>query len=267
MNKLNGPVRVIAWRISYMFLKRWFLKNLLSVLYMNIIEKKLLREMWIRILFRGKYVKVIFKKQGFSLMLKDNPSDDIYALKWYFLEYMPKKWDIVVDCWAYIWFTSLYLSKIVWDHWVVLAFEPDDVSYSLLQEHIRINNVKNIRSIKKWIWKHDGYLSFDWIGAGFHVSDAGKSKLPVITLETELKNQHITTVDFIKMDIEWSEIEVAESLKNFLLHHTWVHMAIASYHYVDGKQTYVFLEKFFKSIWYNVKTWFKEHLTTYASKI
>ena len=78
-------------------------------------------------------------------------------------------------------------------------------------------------------------------------------KKQAITLDEWVRQKGISRLDFIKMDIEGAEIQAMEGAKN-LLQTLRPNLAIASYHVVDGKPTYVWLEKFFTDMQYPYKT-------------
>ena len=44
------------------------------------------------------------------------------------------------------------------------------------------------------------------------------------------------------------------------------HLAIASYHVINGQKTYIELEKILESLGYKAETGYQAHLTTYGEK-
>lgn len=83
------------------------------------------------------------------------------------------------------------------------------------------------------------------------------------SIDVELGKLKIDKVDFIKMDIEGAELKALEGASRILSSHPKI--AIASYHVVDGQQTYIISEKMLTELGYKAKTSFPKHLTTYAS--
>jgi hypothetical protein len=67
-----------------------------------------------------------------------------------------------------------------------------------------------------------------------------------------MKN-NIKQIDLIKMDIEGAEIQAMQGAVRIIKSYN-PNLVIASYHIVDGKPTYLWLEDFFKKINYPYKT-------------
>jgi hypothetical protein len=90
--------------------------------------------------------------------------------------------------------------------------------------------------------------------SALYIEDSSKvQKKQAITLDDWTLKNNISRIDFIKMDIEGAEIQAMQGaihvLKKFK-----PNLAIASYHIVDNKPTYLWLENFFKAINYPYKT-------------
>lgn len=196
-------------------------------------------------------------------------------LNGYFAHATLKTGDIVVDAGAYLGSFAIYASKIVGDEGKIIAFEPDPENYRKLQQNIKLNGVKNIILINKGLSSENTELYFYAKGttasAIVQLSEKNISfnqniiKISVVRLDDELDQLNIKNIDFIKMDIEGVEIEALIGCKNLLLNNS-VNLAIASYHIINGTQTYICAEKILKNFGYNVKTDFPEHLTTYGWK-
>ena len=67
------------------------------------------------------------------------------------------------------------------------------------------------------------------------------------------------------MDVEGAELEAINGGEK-TLRDNMVNLAVASYHIVDGKETYIELEKILSRFGYKTETSFPSHLTTYATK-
>ena len=72
-------------------------------------------------------------------------------------------------------------------------------------------------------------------------------------------------VDFIKMDIEGAELAALEGAIKTLTSNN-LQLAIASYHIVDGQQTFMKLEEQLGRLGYKTETAFPPWLVTYAWK-
>lgn len=225
---------------------------------------------------------MVYKNGIFTYSFRDSVSlrayDDLrfdlgVSLRGFLMNYKPKKGDIIIDGGAHKGGLAIYLAKIVGINGRVLAFEPDPLNFKRLVKNIKLNKLNNVIALNKGLWNENTFLSFhrsiSTRSSLFYGNNADKKtayKVPVVKLDDEVKRLNIDKVDFIKMDIEGAEIKAVMGTKK-ILERKRVNVAIASYHKVDGKPTYIFLENFFPNkLGYNVHTSYPQHLTTYASK-
>lgn len=253
-----------------------YINMLLSTIHTNIfMKKRILNTYGLKVSFNIKwYIEYKFK-EWFKLKFIWNPIIDIIALYGYIQNYKPKTWDIVVDWWWYYWLVWLFFSKLVWDNGKVIIFEPDDNNYKILNKNLKLNELNNVIIVKKWLWSRRDKLTFNnsWTECSSIVwwNNCNVQKnliaIDVVNLIDELNEIWISNVNYIKLDIEWAEIEVIKWMKKYLENHN-VNFAIASYHVIDWDKetTSKRLEKMFKEIWYKCETKRNEHLTTYARK-
>lgn len=183
----------------------------------------------------------------------------------YFHEYKLKKGDVVVDIGAFDGVFTVQASKLVGPKGCVLAFEPIEKNYNMLLENIKLNGLKNIIPIKKGLYSSEKKLRFDDAGDASQIVESGGIEISVTTLDKELKWLDISKINFLKMDIEGAEIETLKGCKQCLLDND-VHVAIATYHIVDGKRTAERIEEQLRELGYNAWTTYPSHLTTYGSK-
>jgi len=155
---------------------------------------------------------------------------------------------------------SIFFSKLVGKEGLVYAFEPDAINIERINRNKQLNKdlADNIKIEELLLWDENKLVDFYEAGtvgsSAVWIPDADKcvQKQAVRIDDWVLKN-NIKKLDFIKMDIEGAEIEALvgcvqtmEALKpNF---------AIASYHIVNGKPTYIKVEAFFKKMNYPYKT-------------
>ena len=216
---------------------------------------------------RSKFIlyKDILKTKGFSKFL--NELKDIKAYTKY---YKIKPNDVVIDIGAYHgWFTLLnynYNSRFY-------AFDIDPVNYKILNKNL-FNKFRNISFFNKGVWNQTGVskLYGDRVGSmGSHINFKNKRKskdveCQVVTLEDIVKENNIKKIDFIKIDVEGSEIEIIESSLDLLKKYK-PNLSIATYHVRDNQKTYLKIEELLKKVGYaKVFTENKKHLTTYAIK-
>ena len=110
-------------------------------------------------------------------------------------------------------------------------------------------------------------LTDDWYIADEREQSERIYQLKTTTIDELVRRLNLSKVDFIKMDIEGSEIEAIEGAKETInsFHSSF---AVASYHashFEDGKQTWEAVEAMLKEYGYEVFTEYSVHLTTYAT--
>jgi len=200
------------------------------------------------------------------------------ALLGYQRKYRLKRGDVVIDCGAFHGDFTIYAAKLVGEYGKVICFEPDAANFELLKRNIKLNNLKNVVLVQRGVWNENTTLKFWSHGADSALAESNNvdvyqqkikntlvEEVKVVRLDDFLKKINLKNVDFIKMDIEGAEIQALAGLKETISKNN-VHFAIASYHVVNGEQTYKELERVFKKNKYSFKTEYPQHLTTYAKK-
>lgn len=133
-----------------------------------------------------------------------------------------KEGDVVLDMGAYCGATAYAFSKIVGESGKVLAFEPDNENYNALCQNINLHALTNVIPIKKAIWSSRSKLLFQGdgnMGSGMAIVLKDRSnayEVETLSLDNICSEYKLTRVDFVKMDIEGSEVEVLKSAKDFL---------------------------------------------------
>lgn len=224
--------------------------------------------------FRTSYKNGMFivNFQQNSYKLCEYPSSDFFEIiKGYMRRYTIKQGDVVIDCGAYPGTFSILASKLVGGKGLVIAFEPDPTNYRKLLHNLKLNNCSNVKAINKGVWSKKTHLNFKMDNTGSSLIFEKEStnsiiRVPVVTLDLELSELGIIKVDFIKADVEGAEIELIKGAKK-TLEINKVNLAIASYHELNGKKTYLTLENMLERLGYTPITEFEEHLTTYAEKL
>lgn len=233
------------------------------------------RVYWFSIKKIGNYYYLIDSKKKIKVWFHIKPHIfDIYVIIWYLKKYTPKQGDIIIDWWWFHGIFWLYLSKIIGPTWKVFIFDPDPINFHELEKNIKLNHADNVIALQKWIrsekFTMDFIVQWQWSSV-FIPSDLQNNKnvckVELVNPVSELQKHWIHKIDFIKMDIEWAEINVVEWMKEYLKNHN-VNFAIASYHILpwNNEKTAKKLERFFHEIWYQYETKFFGHLTTYAAK-
>lgn len=143
--------------------------------------------------------------------------------------------DVIFDIGAFSGTQTVYWSRMVGPTGKVVCFEPDKKSYSILCKNLNHHNCKNVTALEIGVYDRDGELSFSGggeMGAKIIENGSGNS-IKVNKLETIFKQMGLEKLDFIKMDIEGSEIEVLKSSKEFL--QKYKPSFIIEPHYKNGK--------------------------------
>lgn len=221
-----------------------------------------------RIVYKENFyvTNIYLNKKKVSFKTLEDPYPDIIPCLGYLKEYLPKKGDYIIDGGSYAGVFSLIVSEIIGKRGKILALEPDRLNYSNLVKNIRMNNKKNIETINIALWNKRSVLSFKERGDEGSMIDFNKKekdKVKTTTIDNLILDKKLKRIDFIKMDIEGSEIEAVQGASKTIKEYS-PYFAIASYHLRDGKETSDYLERFFREKGYFVFTSFHDHKTTYA---
>jgi len=157
---------------------------------------------------------------------------------------MVEKGDIVIDCGAHIGVASLLFAQKAEKEGKVIAIEPEEKNYEVLEKVSKLNEgkVAPIIPLKVAVYKEDCWLElFLSKGPGTHTlyediahwvaSNLTGATQPVeaLKIDTIVKRVGLERVDFIKMDIEGAEVDgllgAEETIKRFK-----PKLAICTYH-------------------------------------
>lgn len=130
--------------------------------------------------------------------------------------------DIAVDAGASIGFHTCLMSKLVGPTGLVLAFEPQEESFKLLQKHVyAVNQLNNVGCVKAALWKEPNEHLMLW-----NVEDLGYSSFHRYASAVSSEEVEGVTLDFalegvghprlIKIDCEGTEPEVVLGALNVL---------------------------------------------------
>ncbi len=163
----------------------------------------------------------------------------------------------IIDAGASDGLASKYFAGLTGRKGKVLALEPDPTA--------SLNDMPaNVIHISACLAKKSGTvsLSLDTFG-GSHLSEDG---IPVTaySLRDLIKKYRFSRVSFIKCDIEGAEVEIIKDIVDVVAEKKNCVVAIASYHRVNGKESWKILEKFAgKNPSIYTKTVYPYHATTY----
>jgi FkbM family methyltransferase len=174
-----------------------------------------------------------------------NEIDGIMFHSLYDRKYGFKRGDVVVDAGARVGTFAAKISAAVGDEGRIIAVEPEPQNYACLLKNIAANRLHNVIPIRKMLWSRmeqlDLCLSRYFAAHSaycdeFYNPTGDTIRVEADTLDNILEALGVHAVDFIKMDIEGSEIEALKGMEAILA--SSVQMAIAAYHPVAGAMTY-----------------------------
>lgn len=205
------------------------------------------------------------------LMLSDQYVEDVHQ-RYYKL----RKGDTVVDAGASIGVFTVRAAKSVGKDGRVIAIEPENRNRKFLERNIRENRLENVVVIPKGLWSRKEKLKFYlspyvglhsfYIGADSFYTRGDETRfieVEVDTLDNLLKELGIRKVDFIKVDVEGSEVEAIKGMDEILRNNREVKLAIEAGHIVQGKRTYKTIAPQLKVSGFKVRL---ERMTLYGEK-
>ena len=175
--------------------------------------------------------KLIFQKAlrlGFT-------NDSIFKiLSWHGPEYfeefikLPKKGGVFIDAGCFDGSNSIEYRAITKDKRCrIIAFEPSTNNYHKCIENFKLHNIeKNVCLYNKGVWNKKDALCFSYAADGSAISEEGEEKVEVVSIDEVIGQDN---VDFIKMDIEGSELEALKGATN-VIKKCKPQMAICIYH-------------------------------------
>jgi FkbM family methyltransferase len=237
----------------YKLLPTKSLKEALKEVYFNRIRKeKFKRKNGHYATIFSKNLEVITKLPMYYVVKDINRYETFYTVQ---------KDDVVMDAGANHAYLSIYYGKKVGAGGKVFAFEPDQINIVEMEANIALNpGVENIQIQEELIWNENTKLEFfeaGTVSSSIHYKPENAKAIlkDAITIDSFQKQAQLDRLDFIKMDIEGAEIEAMDGLVE-VLEKFKPNFAIASYHWVNGEQTYKKVEAFFEAKNYPYKTVF-----------
>jgi FkbM family methyltransferase len=155
-----------------------------------------------------------------------------YLMQWGFYEKYEtelfkksiRKGMVVVDVGANVGYYTLMASRLVGEEGRVFAFEPEPQNYDLLCKNIKANGCRNVVAERNAVWRKSGEetLFLDKSNLGGHslvkanVMDKDGSVCVKATSLDEYFGTLDCPVDFIKMDVQGSEMGVFEGMEGIM---------------------------------------------------
>jgi FkbM family methyltransferase len=125
---------------------------------------------------------------------------------------------VVYDLGGHVGFYSLLASELVGPSGKVFTFEPLPRNLSLLKEHLRLNQVRNVTLIEAAVSDKSGVVSFNegLSSAMGHISNDGKLQVKTVVLDELISSGEIPPPDYLKIDIEGAEVMALSGAKSIL---------------------------------------------------
>jgi len=173
--------------------------------------------------------QIIFLKDGTKCFIR-NKSDAVAFLENFILEantsheiFQIQRNDIVVDIGAHVGYFTLFAAKRA-SEGKVIAFEPSNNSFSLLEKNIKINNYKNVILEEIAIAKIKGKQIL-YLDKENEISNTiykqkeslSKKEINTITLQDIFEKHRLEKIDFLKMDCEGAEYEIIMNAPSSIL--------------------------------------------------
>lgn len=165
-------------------------------------------------------------EKWYSFKIRHYPSSDFSVFKTVILE---KQYNIdlkidrfseitIIDGGANVGYTSIFY-KDKYPNARIIAIEPFDENFQLLNENIKINNLNNIHTEKKALWFKDTtlFIDFNFRDSREHsIRTCEKQqrigvKVDAISLVALIEKYKIETIEILKLDIEGSEKDIFEN--------------------------------------------------------
>jgi FkbM family methyltransferase len=150
-----------------------------------------------------------------------SPTELLHGLNEIFIEEVYKQTlptnPYIIDCGANIGLSVIYL-KLMFPNSAILAFEPDEKNFELLQTNINSFNFKNVDARKEAVWVDNTTLQFAGEGSMSSRIHAEVSTNTIPVKAIRLKDFLDKPVDFLKIDIEGAEYKVMMDIADQLHH-------------------------------------------------
>jgi FkbM family methyltransferase len=136
----------------------------------------------------------------------------------------------ILDVGANIGYTSCVFATVLKPGSKIYAFEPDQISFGLLEETVRYKNLSSaIEPVHQAVGSTDGSLKF-WhnerhsadhrvVTDQFSSTCSNSSQIstvPATTVDTFVNSRNVQNISFIKIDVQGYELAVCEGMTNTL---------------------------------------------------
>lgn len=128
---------------------------------------------------------------------------------------VPKKGDYVIDGGGCHGETAIWFSKLIGQTGNVISFEPQLDNLNILKDNISRNNITNITAVPLGLLNGEKSVQLTNNGSSSAIiKNSNNQTINMITLDSYVKSNDLVRVDYIKLDIEGSEILALEGMKH-----------------------------------------------------
>jgi len=190
-----------------------------------------------------KNTHVIFEtKSGIKIKLRVNSTDLMaFTHVWLIEEYSGKNFkfndtDTIIDVGAHIGLFALYTSQFC-KRGKIICYEPIKENYQMLLSNLELNNLSNVISYNKAVSKTNSqiriYINSDESGHSMFKPQENFVDVDSISLQQIIDENHLDSIDFLKLDCEGAEYEIIENLPKTKF--TQIKRMVIEYHLADTK--------------------------------
>ena len=144
-----------------------------------------------------------------------------------------KEGDVIIDGGAFIGDTAVLFADKLNKKCTIHSFELEDENLLLMNENINNNKISDIVAVNKLALSNESgkelCFSGESIKGAIKIGNTGSNKIKSVTIDDYVKDSELDNVDFIKMDIEGSELAALQGAKETIKKYK-PNLAICLYH-------------------------------------
>lgn len=187
------------------------------------------------LIFKPRYKAFTIKLFGKKIHVPDSASfiymwQEIFVREIYKFQ-TTKPNPVIIDGGANIGM-SIIFCKQLYPKAHIIAFEPDDNIFRILQKNIQEFGFEDVELCQKALWVETTTLQFESDGSDGGKVNINKNQNTNTVQATSLDRYLNQEIDFLKLDIEGAETLVLESCKDLLTH---VKNIFIEYHSFDAE--------------------------------
>ncbi len=149
---------------------------------------------------------------------------------------------VVIDGGAYCGGSAVMMGRLVGPTGRIIAFEPDAENHAAMVKNVATHRATNVTTSAKGLWSTSGFVEFQSDGnMGSSILEASGriashvSRIEVTSIADVVRDYKLDRLDFLKLDIEGSEVPVLEAAAGVL--RALRPRVIIEAHLVGGKLT------------------------------